>query len=139
MVQLAKQLIDRQTTAYDPSDLEDHYETRLRAMIDAKLKGEGLDVSEPEEPERGNVIDLMAALKKSLGQSPRAETGQREEAGQGSQTACRGATCREGSSQARLRRWVRANLATIACACWRTRRGLPPNARRPLNSALSGR
>jgi DNA end-binding protein Ku len=70
MVQLAKQLIDRQTTAYDPSDLEDHYETRLRAMIDAKLKGEGLDVSEPEEPERGNVIDLMAALKKSLGQSP---------------------------------------------------------------------
>jgi DNA end-binding protein Ku len=69
MVQLAKQLIDRQTTTYDPSDLEDHYETRLRAMLDAKLKGEGIDVSEPEEPERGNVIDLMAALKKSLGQA----------------------------------------------------------------------
>lgn len=70
MVQLAKQLIDRQTTAYDPSDLEDHYETRLRAMLDAKLKGEGIETSEPEEPERGNVIDLMAALKKSLGQTP---------------------------------------------------------------------
>jgi DNA end-binding protein Ku len=38
-------------------------------MIDAKLKGEGIDTSEPEEPERGNVIDLMAALKKSLGQA----------------------------------------------------------------------
>ena len=25
-------------------------------------------MSEPEEPERGNVIDLMAALKKSLSQ-----------------------------------------------------------------------
>ncbi|MGC1408100.1 MAG: Ku protein [Acetobacteraceae bacterium] len=69
MVQLAKQLIDRQTTDYDPSDLEDHYETRLRAMIEAKLKGEGIDVSEPEEPDRSNVIDLMAALKKSLGES----------------------------------------------------------------------
>jgi DNA end-binding protein Ku len=69
MVQLARQLIDRQTTKYDPSDLEDRYETRLRAMIDAKLKGEGIDLSEPEEPERGNVIDLMAALKKSLGQA----------------------------------------------------------------------
>jgi hypothetical protein len=45
MVQLAKQLIDRQTAAYDPSDLEDRYETRLRAMIEAKLKGEGLDLS----------------------------------------------------------------------------------------------
>jgi DNA end-binding protein Ku len=69
MVQLAKQLIDRQTTKYDPSDLEDRYETRLRAMIDGKLKGEGIDLTEPEEPDRSNVIDLMAALKKSLGEA----------------------------------------------------------------------
>jgi non-homologous end joining protein Ku len=38
-------------------------------MIDAKLKGEGLDVSEPVEPAHTNVVDLMAALKKSLGQT----------------------------------------------------------------------
>jgi DNA end-binding protein Ku len=68
MVALAKQLIQRQTTTHDPSDLEDRYETRLRAMIDAKLKGEGIDVSEPAEPDRTNVVDLMAALKKSLAQ-----------------------------------------------------------------------
>jgi DNA end-binding protein Ku len=74
MVQLAKQLIDRQTTQYDPSDLEDRYETRLRAMIDARLKGEGIDLSEPEEPDRSNVIDLMAALKKSLGEAPEAKS-----------------------------------------------------------------
>jgi DNA end-binding protein Ku len=73
MVQLARQLIDRQTTKYDPSDIEDRYETRLRAMIDAKLKGECIDLSEPEEPERSNVIDLMAALKKSLGQAAEAK------------------------------------------------------------------
>jgi DNA end-binding protein Ku len=70
MVQLAKQLIDRQTAKYDPSDIEDRYETRLREMIDAKLKGEGIDISEPAEPDRTNVVDLMAALKKSLGESP---------------------------------------------------------------------
>ena len=68
MVTLAKQLIERQTATYDPSDLEDRYETRLRAMIDAKLKGEGIDVSEPAEPDRTNVVDLMAALKNSLAQ-----------------------------------------------------------------------
>jgi DNA end-binding protein Ku len=68
MVTLAKQLIDRQTTRYDPSDLEDRYETRLRALIDKKLAGEGIDLSEPVEPDRSNVVDLMAALKKSLGQ-----------------------------------------------------------------------
>jgi DNA end-binding protein Ku len=38
-------------------------------MIDAKLKGEGIELSEPEEPDRTNVVDLMAALKKSLGQA----------------------------------------------------------------------
>jgi DNA end-binding protein Ku len=69
MVQLAKQLIDRQTTKYDASDLEDCYETRLRAMIDAKLKGAGIDLSEPVESESSNVIDLMAALKKSVGEA----------------------------------------------------------------------
>ena len=37
MVALAKQLIQPQTTTYDPSDLEDRFEARLRMMIDAKL------------------------------------------------------------------------------------------------------
>jgi DNA end-binding protein Ku len=61
--------VQRQSGKYDAADLEDRYETRLRAMIDAKLKGEGIDASEPEVPERTNVVDLMAALKNSLGQT----------------------------------------------------------------------
>ncbi len=66
MVQLATQLIDRQSEDFDPADMTDRYEARLREVIEAKLKGEGFD-AEPEEPEDGgNVIDLMAALKKSL-------------------------------------------------------------------------
>jgi DNA end-binding protein Ku len=68
MVALAKQLIQRQTTTYDPSDLEDRYGVRLRQMINKKLAGEGIDVSEPAEPDRTNVVDLMTALKKSLAQ-----------------------------------------------------------------------
>ena len=73
MIQLATQLIDRQTGTYDPADIEDRYETRLRAVIEAKLKGEGIEAEQAEEPDRGNVIDLMAALKKSLGQTPDAD------------------------------------------------------------------
>jgi DNA end-binding protein Ku len=64
---------DRQTAGYNPSDLEDRYETRLRAMIDAKLRGEGIDLSEPAEPDRSNVVDLMTALKKSLSQEAAAK------------------------------------------------------------------
>ena len=69
MVQLATQLVQRQSGKYDASDLEDRYETRLRALIEAKLKGEGIDAAEEPQIATSNVVDLMAALKKSLGQA----------------------------------------------------------------------
>ena len=68
MIALATQLIDRQTGAYDPADPEDRYETRLRDLIQAKLRGEGLAEEDEPEPDHSNVIDLMAALKQSLGE-----------------------------------------------------------------------
>jgi non-homologous end joining protein Ku len=37
--------VQRQVGKYDAADLEDRYETRLRAMIDAKLKGGGIDLA----------------------------------------------------------------------------------------------
>ncbi len=73
MVQLAIQLVQRQSGRYDPADLEDRYETRLRAMIDAKLKGAAIQEETAPVVSQGNVIDLMAALKKSLGSAPPAE------------------------------------------------------------------
>ena len=69
MVDLAIQLIDRQTAPFDLSDMEDRYEARLRQVIEAKLKGKAIP-AQPEPKGDGKVIDLMAALKKSLGQAP---------------------------------------------------------------------
>ncbi len=69
MVKLAVQLIDRQTSAYDPSDLEDRYETRLRAMLDAKAQGAEIQGT-PPAPRTDNIIDLMAALRNSLKGAP---------------------------------------------------------------------
>jgi DNA end-binding protein Ku len=74
MVKLAQQLIERQIGTFDPADWEDRYETRLRQVIDSKLKGEGVEM-EPQEDDRGNVIDLMAALKQSLGSKPETKSG----------------------------------------------------------------
>jgi DNA end-binding protein Ku len=68
MVKLATQLIERQEGKFEPADLEDRYEARLRQVIDAKLKGEGVTPEEPAAQGSDNVIDLMAALKRSLGQ-----------------------------------------------------------------------
>jgi len=77
MVKLAEQLIDRQAARFEPTDVEDHYEARLREVIAAKLKGEGIEPEAPRAPRGDNVVDLMAALKQSLG---RAADGGRKEA-----------------------------------------------------------
>jgi DNA end-binding protein Ku len=66
MVQLAEQLISRQTAVYDPSDLEDRYETRMRAMLEAKIKGQGVVAEGAPVVVDSNVVDLMAALRASL-------------------------------------------------------------------------
>jgi DNA end-binding protein Ku len=68
------QLINRQSAKYDPSDLEDRYEIRLREMIDAKLAGMPVKADDETPSKRGNIIDLVAALSKSLAESTAAET-----------------------------------------------------------------
>jgi DNA end-binding protein Ku len=78
MVKLATQLIERQTGKYDPTDVADRYEARLRDVIDAKLKGEGIEAPGQDEPDRGNVIDLMSALRKSLGNADEAPSGEKK-------------------------------------------------------------
>ena len=67
MVKLATQLIDRQAEPFEPADMDDRYEARLREVIEARLRGEGVASEAPPPPRRDNVIDLMAALKQSLG------------------------------------------------------------------------
>jgi DNA end-binding protein Ku len=67
MVDLAVQLIERQSGKFNPAVMQDRYEARLRELIDAKLRGKGLQPgTEADGTDRSNVIDLMSALKQSL-------------------------------------------------------------------------
>jgi DNA end-binding protein Ku len=63
---LAKKLIDELTQKkFDPSQYSDSYRERVNEAAHKKIEGE--EVAEaPKEPKRGQVIDLMAALKASL-------------------------------------------------------------------------
>jgi DNA end-binding protein Ku len=67
MLDLAQKLIDQKVTKFDPKDYEDRYEVALLAMIKEKLKGHKPIIA--AAPERGNVINLMDALKASLGEA----------------------------------------------------------------------
>lgn len=65
LLDLAVELIDRETGRFDPADFEDRYEAKLRAIIDAKAAGRTLPPHE-DRPPGGNVVDLMEALRRSL-------------------------------------------------------------------------
>jgi DNA end-binding protein Ku len=67
MLELAEALIKQKLTTFDPKNYEDRYEIALMKMIKEKLKGHKPIIA--AAPERGNVINLMDALKASLGQA----------------------------------------------------------------------
>ena len=67
MLDLAGKLIEQKVTKFDPKAYEDRYEIALMAMIKEKLKGHKPIIA--AAPERGNVINLMDALKASLGEA----------------------------------------------------------------------
>jgi DNA end-binding protein Ku len=67
MLALAEKLIEQKVTKFDPQNYEDRYEAALMEMIREKLKGHKPIVA--AAPERGNVVNLMDALKASLSQS----------------------------------------------------------------------
>lgn len=68
LLAVARQLIERKKAPFHAAAFKDHYTTALRALIDERLKGRKPKTVETEEPRPtgGNVVDLMAALKKSL-------------------------------------------------------------------------
>jgi DNA end-binding protein Ku len=66
LLSLAEELIARKTKPFDPKAFRDPYEAALRELIDAKIEDRPL--ASVEEPQIGaKVIDLMEALKKSIG------------------------------------------------------------------------
>lgn len=68
MVDLAAELIGRKSSAFDASKFEDHYATALKALIKDKLKGRRIVAhAEEERPKGANVVDLMEALRRSVG------------------------------------------------------------------------
>ncbi|HEV7311201.1 Ku protein [Sphingopyxis sp.] len=70
LLDLATTLIDKKTGKFDASDFHDRYVEALRELIERKKKGKTLNLDDGKDekaPSGSNVVDLMAALKKSIG------------------------------------------------------------------------
>ena len=73
LLDLATTLIEDKSAPFDASEFENRYIEALKKLIDKKAKSKSKkaiieDADEPEGSGGGNVIDLMAALKKSVGE-----------------------------------------------------------------------
>ncbi|HMC92728.1 MAG TPA: Ku protein [Allosphingosinicella sp.] len=67
LLDLAQTLIDKKTADFDPAKYHDRYIEGLHDLIAKKMKGQTIRAEEDAAPARGgNVIDLMAALKRSI-------------------------------------------------------------------------
>jgi DNA end-binding protein Ku len=69
MLTMAQQIIGSKKTKFAPEEFHDHYEDALMTLVKSKIAG-----GEPvitKAPERGNVVNLMDALKKSIEQERR--------------------------------------------------------------------
>ncbi|MFG2820935.1 Ku protein [Kitasatospora sp. NPDC048365] len=62
----AQQLIDMLSVDWDPSEYHDTFEEQVRKLIEDKLAGREIAVSEGPPAEATNVVDLMEVLKRSL-------------------------------------------------------------------------
>ncbi|MFN3946023.1 MAG: Ku protein [Allosphingosinicella sp.] len=67
LLDLAETLIEKKSAPFDPSKFHDRYVDALKDLIEQKRKGKTITAEDEPAPSRGsNVVDLMAALKKSI-------------------------------------------------------------------------
>ena len=64
MLELAERLIEQKSGKFDPNEFGDRYQDAVLEMVKAKVKGQEPVIA--QAPERGKVINLMDALKRSL-------------------------------------------------------------------------
>lgn len=71
LLELAEALIDRKSGPFHPQEYHDRYVDALRDLIERKRKARGKKIVEDdgqsEMAKGGNVVDLMAALRQSMG------------------------------------------------------------------------
>ena len=98
MLDLAKHIVNQKAGRFEPEKFEDHYETALIDLINSKRSGK--PITPKERPRGENVVDLMDALRKSVG--GRGDRDRRAE--EVSQEAAQGDSRSEGDADADRRK-----------------------------------
>ena len=66
-LELAETLIAKMSAKFDLSKFEDGYETAVKALVEAKVNNLPVPIDEAPKQRPSNVVNLMDALRKSIG------------------------------------------------------------------------
>ena len=66
MLDMAEQLIESRSAAFDPGQYKDHYADALRDLVKAKIAAGGTVPVDNDDEKSAKVIDFMEALKQSV-------------------------------------------------------------------------
>jgi DNA end-binding protein Ku len=65
MLDLARHIVEQKSGHFEPDKFEDHYEKALQQLLEKKQKG--VPIVAPRKPATSNVVNLMDALRASIG------------------------------------------------------------------------
>jgi DNA end-binding protein Ku len=66
LVNLASELVERNSGPFQPKRFKDTYAEELKKLVEKKAKGQKIEIPKTETASPSNVVNLMDALKKSL-------------------------------------------------------------------------
>ena len=116
-LKMAQMLVETLAGDYDPDEFEDDYQEALEALVRAKLEGGEVKHIEEEKPSGGEVVDLLAALQKSV---DAAKTSRGEEPEEGEKPASKGASKKSSTKKPAAKKSTAKKSSTKKAASKKT-------------------
>jgi DNA end-binding protein Ku len=112
-IDMAESYIDTLTAPFDPGEFTDQYREALEEVIEAKAAGRPVQEEEAPVPDRGEVVDLMEALRRSVADA-------KARRGEDAEPAARKATARKAATKSASKPPVKKAASKKAAATKKT-------------------
>src|SRR5258708_9240461 len=94
---MGEQIVENKETTFDPEAFEDGYEEALLSLVKSKISGGQPIIT--KAPERGNVVNLMDALRRSIEEERRPPARSLGKAGEAAKAPAKTAKAAPGAAK----------------------------------------
>ncbi len=109
---MARSLLESMAGDFEPEEFTDDYREALESVIEAKVEGREVVESEKPEPNAGNVVDLMSALRASVDAAKKGRPGSTTSKAAGDKAVAKQAPAKKSATKKAAAKKTQANKAT---------------------------